>query len=238
VERPTQEGAEQQAQSAPQDEQAEPAAPEPDWKEQYEKARNQLLRVAADFENYKKRAKRDSQDAAHRARDEVLQEFLPVIDNLERALGHAEASEVQDAASLVAGVQMVLRSFQAGMERFGLKGFDSLGQVFDPNLHEALSLRESSDVTPGSVLEEFRRGYHLGERLIRPALVVVAKAPAAAAAESPDAGEPSKSPVDESVRASSDTPAPAPSTGGDEAPANEPPAWNQGGGSLEEGRQA
>lgn len=155
--------------------------PEPDWKEQFDKARNQLLRVAADFDNFKKRSRRDLQDAVHRARDEVLQELLPVIDNLERAIGHAEtAKECVDADNLLEGVRMVMRAFETSMERFGVRSFASVGQPFDPNFHEAISQRETADHPPGTVVEEYRRGYVMGERLARPAMVVVAKAPSAA----------------------------------------------------------
>lgn len=242
---------------------AEPAPqvpPEPDWKEQHEKTRNQLLRVAADFENYKKRSKRDQQDAAHRARDEILQELLPVIDNLERAIGHATTAGNDCVESMVEGVQMVLRTFQSGMERFGVKGFEAVGQAFDPNLHEALSQRPSEDVPPGTIVEEYRRGYLLGDRLLRPALVVVASAPPAQTAPTPAETAPAsaesapataeaapataetaptgpeadsaKPPEEPKVEAPADTT--TTQTSGD--PAADPRADSHGGGSPEESR--
>ena len=146
---------------------------------QAEKTKNQLLRVAADFENYKKRSQRDVKVAAFRARDEVLQDLLPVIDNLELAVAHASGNQENvEAGTLLEGVQMVLRQFTTAMEKFGVKAFDSLRQPFDPVFHEALAQRESTECEPGLVLEEFRRGYLMGDRLIRPAMVVVAVAPA------------------------------------------------------------
>ena len=211
-------------------------APEPDWKEQCDKTRNQLLRVAADFENYKKRSKRDAQDAGHRARDEILQELLPVIDNLERALEHAAVTGGEGTGGLVEGVQMVLRSFRAGMERFGVKGFDAVGQPFDPNLHEALSQRETAEMAPGLVLEEYRRGYLMGDRLIRPALVVVAKAVTPAAPVAPAEPEAVPPSGQGNAPASPEPPAPGATTDGHGAPDGEPSAGDHGGGSPEEGR--
>jgi molecular chaperone GrpE len=163
----------------------EEAAEHPDAKadlrEQLEKKQNQLLRVAADFENYKKRSRRDAQEAAFWARNELLQELLPVIDNVELALAHtAEGAEGEkDAQALREGVEMVLRQFQTTMEKYEVKAFDSLGEPFDPNFHEALQQRETDEHPPGVIMEEYRRGYLMGDRLIRPAMVVVAAAPAA-----------------------------------------------------------
>lgn len=167
-------------------------APEQDplveLQEQLDKKQNQLLRVAADFDNYKKRSRRDTREAAFQARNELLQELLPLIDNMELALTHvAEDSEDEnDAKSLREGVEMVLRQFQTVMERHEVKAFDSLGKPFDPNFHEALQQRETDEHPPGAIVEEYRRGYLMGDRLIRPAMVVVAAAPASD--KTPDAG--------------------------------------------------
>lgn len=160
---------------------AEPALPAVDWQAEHDKVKARLLRAMADFDNYRKRVRRDLQDAAHRARDEVLQELLPVVDNLERAVEHAGASGEQvDHKSLLEGVQLVLRQFQSAMERFDVRGFSALGQPFDPSLHEAMQQRQTDDVAPGTVVEEYRKGYMMGDRLVRPAMVVVAAAPARA----------------------------------------------------------
>ncbi|MFH2009465.1 MAG: nucleotide exchange factor GrpE [bacterium] len=159
-----------------------PPDPEAELRDRLEKKQNQLLRVAADFDNFKKRCRRDAQEAAFRARNDVLTELLPVIDNLELALAHvAEGEAAADTKSLHDGVNMVLRQFHAVMERFEVKALDALGQPFDPAFHEALQQRETDEYPPGVVMEEFRRGYMMGDRLIRPAMVVVAKAPEGAA---------------------------------------------------------
>lgn len=147
-----------------------------------DKKQDQLLRVAADFDNYKKRSRRDATEAAFRARNELLQELLPLIDNVELALSHATENSDGDAKSLREGVEMVLRQFKTTMEKYEVKAFDSLGEPFDPNFHEALSQRETDEHPPGVVIEEYRRGYLMGDRLIRPAMVVVAAAPAVDAA--------------------------------------------------------
>jgi len=164
---------------------AQEPAPEKDplanLEEQLDKKQNQLLRVAADFDNYKKRSRRDAQEAAFRARNELLQEMLPLIDNMELALTHVtEDNKAEtDTKSLREGVEMVLRQFQTVLEKHEVKAFDSLGKPFDPSFHEALQQRETDEHPPGSIMEEFRRGYMMGDRLIRPAMVVVAAAPAA-----------------------------------------------------------
>ena len=164
---------------------------EEDLRDQLEKKQNQLLRVAADFDNYRKRSRRDAQDAAFRAKKDVLESLLPVIDNLELALSHAEKSEQgdADAASLREGVEMVLRQFTAAMEKYDVRPIESMGQAFDPNFHEALQQRETDEHPPGAVVEEYRRGYMLGDRLIRAAMVVVATAPAAAPESEDDEGD-------------------------------------------------
>lgn len=156
-------------------------APDPlaELQEKCDKTHERMLRIAADFENFKKRSRRDAQEAAFRARDEVLKEILPVVDNLERALAMATKDGAEESRqSLVEGIEMVLRQFTTAMEKFEVRSFESLGQAFDPNFHEAISQRESEEHSPGSVIEEYRKGYLMGERLIRPAMVVVAMPPA------------------------------------------------------------
>jgi molecular chaperone GrpE len=107
----------------------------------------------------------------------VLKEMLPVVDNLERAIEHAGAGGEKNP--ILEGVQLVLRQFTAAFERLEVNAIDAMGQPFDPNLHEAISQQES-DQPPGTVVQVLQRGYRTGERLLRPALVVVAKAKAAA----------------------------------------------------------
>jgi molecular chaperone GrpE len=138
---------------------------------------DRYLRAAADLENLRKRQKRDAEDAKFEAKGKVLKEMLPVVDNLERAIEHAvQASD--DKHPIVEGVQLVLRQFTTAFERLDVNGVEAIGQPFDPNLHEAISQQES-DQPPGTVVQVLQRGYKSGDRLLRPALVVVAKAKSA-----------------------------------------------------------
>ncbi len=135
---------------------------------------DRYLRAAADLENMRKRQKREMEDAKFDAKNKILKEMLPVVDNLERAIEHAAQAGTNP---IVEGVQLVLRQFTTAFERLDVNAIDAMGQPFDPNLHEAISQQES-DAAPGTVVQVLQRGYRSGERLLRPALVVVAKAPA------------------------------------------------------------
>ena len=137
---------------------------------------DRLLRTAADFDNFKKRTRKEMDEARLKSREEVLREVLPGIDNLERAIG--AAAGVAGAAGVIDGIKLVLRQFQSALERFDVRGFDSVGQPFDPARHEAISQIETTEFPAGSVAAEMQRGYLMGNRLLRPALVAVAKAPA------------------------------------------------------------
>jgi molecular chaperone GrpE len=143
---------------------------------------DRYLRAAADLENMRKRTKRELDDARYDTKNKVLKEMLPVVDNLERAIEHASTggAGADDAATkaIVEGVQLVLRQFQSAFERLDIKPIEALNQPFDPNLHEAISQQESEQ-PPGTIVQVLQRGYRTGERLLRPALVVVAKAKAA-----------------------------------------------------------
>jgi molecular chaperone GrpE len=144
--------------------------------------RDRLLRTAADFDNYKKRARRDIMEAERRVQENLLQALVPAFDNLERAAGHAESA--QDVKALAEGLKMVLRQFQDALSTLGILRIESLGRPFDPAEHEAVQHIQTEDVPPGAVAQELRAGYRWQDRLIRPALVVVAKAPAKATTES------------------------------------------------------
>lgn len=132
---------------------------------------DRYLRAAADLENFRKRTKREIEDAKYDAKTKTLKEMLPVVDNLERAIEHASAAA---GSPIVEGVQLVLRQFQTAFERLDVVGVEALNLPFDPNLHEAISQQES-DAAPGTIVQVLQRGYKIGERLLRPALVVVAK---------------------------------------------------------------
>src|SRR5436309_3418999 len=133
---------------------------------------NDLKRVAADFENYRKRAARDQEGLVARAHERLVKELLPVLDDLERALAAAEEHE---EAKLEEGVRLVHRELADVLQREGLAEIETDG-VFDPHVHEAL-LSQPSDAEEGSVLEVVQKGYKLGDRVVRPARVVVAAPP-------------------------------------------------------------
>ena len=130
---------------------------------------NDLKRVAAEFENYRKRVLRDQESLVARAHERLVKELLPVLDDLERALAAAEEHE---EATLEEGVRLVHRELADALAREGLAEIETNG-VFDPHVHEAL-LSQPSDQDVGSVLEVVQKGYRLGDRVLRPARVVVA----------------------------------------------------------------
>jgi len=152
---------------------------------------DRLLRTAAELDNFRKRARRDIEDAGVRGRAEVLADILPTIDALDLALKNADDSA--PASAVIGGVEMVRRQFLVSMARFGLKPIACVGNAFDPSFHEAVAQIPNAEVPIGAVIEELRRGFMLGERLLRASLVVVssgAPAPAPAPADVPgDSGE-------------------------------------------------
>ena len=137
--------------------------------------RDQLLRTAADFDNYRKRTRREIDDAKARGRDDAVKDILPVFDNLERAVAAAESA--QTVTSVVEGVKMVLKLFEDTAERMGLTRVKTVGERFDPAVHEALQQQETDAHPPGTILTEIVPGYKVGERLLRAAMVVVARKP-------------------------------------------------------------
>lgn len=143
---------------------------------------DRYLRAAADLENLRKRQRREIDDTKLETKGKVLKEMLPVVDNLERAIEHAgQGGEVDPKLRpILEGVQLVLRQFTAAFERLDVVQVDAQGKPFDPNLHEAISQAES-DEPAGTIVQVLQRGYKSGDRLLRPALVVVAKAKAAPA---------------------------------------------------------
>ena len=133
---------------------------------------DRYLRAAADLENLRKRQRREVEDGKLEAKGKVLKEMLPVVDNLERAIEHAR--QQSGDSPIIEGVQLVLRQLMTAFERLDVTPIEAMGAPFDPNLHEAISQQES-DAPPGSVVQVLQRGYKGGDRLLRPALVVVAK---------------------------------------------------------------
>jgi molecular chaperone GrpE len=131
------------------------------------------LRSQADIENIKKRNKKDKEDWIRYSNETLIKEMLPVIDNLEKAISHAQNENSFDA--LKEGVKLTLKGFMDTLTKSGLEEVKAQGEPFDPSYHQAVSQQEDNNVEVGIILEELQRGYTLNERLIRPAMVVVSK---------------------------------------------------------------
>ena len=129
------------------------------------------LRLAADFDNYRKRVAREHAELSIRANERLLNELLPVLDDLERAL---EAASAHEEAKLEEGVQLVHRSLAALLQRHGLTPIETEG-AFDPHVHEALAAQPGEGAESGSVLQVLQKGYRLGDRVLRPARVIVSE---------------------------------------------------------------
>ena len=140
--------------------------------------RDQLLRTAADFENFRKRSRREQEDAERRGREGMIRDLLPVFDNLERAIQHTDAAP--DVKSVADGLRMVAKQFVDTLERIGVTRISSLGQPFDPANHEAVQNLPSAEAPAGVIIAELQSGYRMGNRLIRASSVVVSKGPAEA----------------------------------------------------------
>ena len=136
---------------------------------------DKLLRTQAEFENYKKRMAKEKSDLMKYANEELIKEILHTVDNLERATQHAKESNQSE--NITEGVDIILKQLLKSIERFGVSGFSSPGEKFDPNKHEAVIQMESAEHEPNTIIAESQKGYFLYERLLRPALVTVAKAP-------------------------------------------------------------
>jgi len=136
-----------------------------------------LLRMTADFENYKKRVAREKQDFAKFAYEDLVASLLPVIDNLERALAHCEESK--DINALADGVGMIHRQIRDVLKKFGVRVIESVGKSFDPTKHQAVQMMASKEYKANTVIQEYQKGYFLHDRLVRPAMVVVASGEAA-----------------------------------------------------------
>jgi molecular chaperone GrpE len=136
---------------------------------------DRLLRLAADFENFKKRAVREKEDWTKFANEDLIRAILPFIDNLERAVNHAQ--KVADTGVLIEGVRLTIQQLLQALNKFGLSSFQSVGKPFDPAVHEAMLVVETDEHEPNQVVEEFQKGYLLNDRLLRPATVSVSKTP-------------------------------------------------------------
>ena len=145
---------------------------EQESKQNYER----LLRVSADFENFKKRSFRETDDFRKYANELLLLELLTVVDNLERAI-QSTSGENNEAGCVIEGVEMTLKALLKIFERFSVKLIEAVGKPFDPNFHQAM-MQEASDLYPeNTIISEFQKGYMLHDRLLRPSMVVVSKGP-------------------------------------------------------------
>ncbi len=142
-------------------------------RQQCEEANDKLLRMAADFENYKKRMERDRAKSLKYAEENLLKELLPAVDNLERAI--VQGRKADNNSELLQGVELTFKGLIATLEKFEVTPLESLGQPFDPNFHEALAMDHSDEVAENHVLQEFEKGYQYKDKLLRPAKVVVSK---------------------------------------------------------------
>jgi molecular chaperone GrpE len=134
---------------------------------------NRFLRLAAEMENMKKRQEREVAEVRQFANENLLKELLPVLDNLERALGHGRQSEAPEA--LMEGLDLVSQDFLKVLSRFGVQPIDSVGDRFDPAFHHAVMEEEAPEMEDQTVLKELQKGYLLKNRLLRPAMVVVSR---------------------------------------------------------------
>ncbi len=135
---------------------------------------DRFLRVSAEFENYKKRAAREMNDFRKFANESFVKAMLPVVDNLDRAI-ESSSNDDHSISSMVEGVNMTLKEILKIFEQFGVKPFESLGETFDPALHQAVMQKETDDHPEKTILNELEKGYMMHDRLLRPAMVVVSK---------------------------------------------------------------
>lgn len=138
-----------------------------------QESEDRILRLAADFENTKKRLEREREISLKYAEENILKELLPGIDNIERAMD--QGKDANNIASLLEGVELTRDGLLATLEKYGVKAIESIGQPFDPNIHEALAMEETEEIEPNMVLREFQKGYLYKDRLLRPAKVIVSK---------------------------------------------------------------
>lgn len=138
------------------------------------KLKDAWLRTAADFDNFRKRTRKELEDARRNGREDLLRALLPVFDNLERAIQSAQRST--DVKAIAEGLAMIQRQFVDALGREGIARVPAVGHPFDPSVHEAIQQVETSESPPGTVLAEVQPGYTQGDRLVRAAMVVVSKA--------------------------------------------------------------
>ncbi|MGH7231055.1 MAG: nucleotide exchange factor GrpE [Nitrospiraceae bacterium] len=155
-------------------------------REEAQALQDKYLRLAAEFENYKRLAQRDRRDQAKFANENLLNDLLPVIDNLERAIGFSKS--IPGGDGLIQGVELTLKQFLETLAKFGVKPISSVGSMFDPSRHQAVAHVPTAGAAENTVVEEYQKGYLLHDRILRAAMVAVA------AASSEPGGAPSETP--------------------------------------------
>ncbi|MBT3379656.1 MAG: nucleotide exchange factor GrpE [Lentisphaerae bacterium] len=144
-------------------------------------ARDKILRSKAEFDNYRKRTQREFAEIREHVKLLTVQEFLTVLDHFRMAMDHADQSE--DVATLKQGMEMILAEFQRTFENLGVSEVKSAGEIFDPTKHEAIAQEPSEEIPEGNIVRQWKPGFLLGEKLIRPATVIVSAGPPVAEAE-------------------------------------------------------
>jgi len=143
--------------------------------------KDRLIRLHADFENYRRRAQREREEAVRYGTQNLFKDLLTTVDNLERAIDHARMGGGADLENLLQGVELVQKGLVGLMSTYGVEEIDALGKPFDPALHEAMAQAPDASQPPNTVLEVLQKGYKLRDRLLRPARVIIARPPDAAA---------------------------------------------------------
>ena len=170
----TEEGFEKAANKGVEGPSLDPAAEE--WKQKHDEMKEKFLWMAADFENYKKRALKEKEDFLKFSNAGLIKEFLVVADNLERAMGSLPADDMDEGLQrLKQGVDLTLRQFKSLLEKHGVTKIATVGEKFDPRFHEVVLQEETNQFPDGTIVEELQGGYLLHERILRPAMVKVAK---------------------------------------------------------------
>jgi molecular chaperone GrpE len=159
---------------------AGPPAPAPaaDSSAEYAELKDKHLRLAAEYDNFRRRSLKERQDLHNYANENVFKELLPIVDNLERAVTHARKEEQRpDSENLLQGIELTHRSLLQILAKHGVVEIEAQGKPFDPQVHEAVRRVPSSEHQPGTVVEVYQKGYRLKDRMLRPAMVAVASEP-------------------------------------------------------------
>lgn len=150
--------------------------------------KDRLLRLQADFDNFRKRTLRDREDMARRAGERLLQDLLPIADHFELGLEAARQSHIKH--SVIEGFEGILKQFKTNLEKAGVTAIETKGQLFDPNVHECVTQLASEEHPEGAIIEETRRGYKLGTFVLRASQVIVSTGPANASSQESEVSSP------------------------------------------------